>query len=338
MEFKDYKDVYVFIEQRDGQLQDVSLELLGKGREIADKTHSQLVAILLGNKVEDIAKSCIAYGANRVCLVDDPCLDVYLTEQYVQAAYAVIQAKKPNIILIGATSIGRDLAPRLAARLRTGLTADCTKLEVEESGFLYSTRPAFGGNLMATIINPDHRPQMSTVRSGVFKKPVLEPKHPGVIETIKVPFDKSKFKVEVIRITKAQVTKKRIEDAKVLVSGGRGMGKDNFPKLYDLATALGPNATVSGSRAVVDAKIIDQSCQVGQTGKTVRPDIYFAFGISGAIQHVAGMETSNYIIAVNKDRFAPIFSVADLGIVGDATKIVPLLAARIKEKKQQGHK
>ncbi len=337
MDYSMYKNVCIFIEQRDGELQDVSLELLGKGREIADKTHAKLIAILLGYHVKEIAKKCVEFGADVVCLADNECLANYLTEQYTQAASYIINDKKPNIILIGATSIGRDLAPRLSARLSTGLTADCTKLEVEENGSLYMTRPAFGGNLMATIICPDHRPQMSTVRPGVFKKPSADSARDGFIETINVPFDKSKWKVEIVEIKKAVVSKKKIEDAAILVSGGRGMGKANFPKLYDLATAIGPKATVSGSRAVVDAKIIEQASQVGQTGKTVRPDIYFAIGISGAIQHVAGMESSDYIIAINKDKFAPIFSVADLGIVGDASKIVPLLTEKIAELKKKNN-
>lgn len=333
MEFKDYKDVYIFIEQRDGVLADISLELLGKGREIADKTHSKLIAFLLGSNIKGLTNVLVAGGADEVLFVDDACLEHYITEQYVQAAYNIINSKKPNIILIGATSIGRDLAPRLAARLHTGLTADCTKLEVEEDGSLFSTRPAFGGNLMATIISPDNRPQMSTVRPGVFKKLTQDSKRKGKIEEVKVQFDRNKFKVELVEVKKAEVSKKKIEDAKILVSGGRGVGKDNFPTLSVLAETIGPNTTVSGSRAVVDAKIIDQSCQVGQTGKTVHPDVYFALGISGAIQHVAGMEESEYIIAINKDKFAPIFSVADLGIVGDVNKIVPLLIDAIKEAK-----
>lgn len=331
MDYSEYKNVYVFAETRDGAIQDVAFELLGKGREIADKTSSKLCAMLLGYNVKDEAQKLIAGGADEVIVVDDECLKDYVTEQYVQAAYYIISNKKPNIILIGATSTGRDLAPRLSARLHTGLTADCTKLEVTEEGSLFMTRPAFCGNLMATIICPDHRPQMSTVRPGVMQKNKVDPKHKGKVELTQVPFDYSKFAVEVVEVKKETAKIVKIEDAKILVSGGRGVGKDNFGLLEELATTVG--GTVSGSRAVVDAGILEQPRQVGQTGKTVRPDVYFALGISGAIQHIAGMEESEFIVAVNKDKFAPIFKVADVGIVGDVKKIVPLLVEEIKKYK-----
>ncbi len=331
MDYSEYKNVYVFAETRDGAVQSVAYELLGKGREIADKTNSKLCAMLIGYKVKEEAQKLIASGADEVVVVDDECLANYVTEQYVQAAYYIINNKKPNIILIGATSIGRDLAPRLSARLKTGLTADCTKLEVTEDGSLFMTRPAFGGNLMATIICPDHRPQMSTVRPGVMQKNKVDSKRKGTVELVHVPFDYSKFLVEVVKVSKETAKVVKIEDLKILVSGGRGVGKDNFPMLQDLADVVG--GTVSGSRAVVDAGIIEQPRQVGQTGKTVRPNVYFALGISGAIQHIAGMEESEFIVAVNKDKFAPIFKVADVGVVGDVKKMVPLLIEEIKKYK-----
>lgn len=328
-----YKDVYVFAETRDGKVQDIAFELLGKGREIADITSSKLHAILVGYNVSKEAKKLIGYGADEVIVVDDKCLENYLTEQYVQATYHIINERHPNIVLIGATSIGRDLAPRLSARLRTGLTADCTKLEAEASGALFMTRPAFGGNLMATIISPNTRPQMSTVRPGVMQKLHYDESRKGEVTTVKVPFDASKFKVEVVEIKRENKKQVKIEDGKILVSCGRGVGKANLHLLEDLATEL--HATVSGSRAVVDDGIIEQARQVGQTGKTVRPNVYFALGISGAIQHIAGMENSEFIIAINKDKFANIFQIADLGIVGDVKKIVPLLVEEIKKIKAQ---
>ncbi len=331
MNINEYKDVYVFIETRDSLVQNIGLELLGKGREIADITKSKLVAILLGSGVAKQANSLIAYGADVVYVVDNPFLKEYLTEQYSQALYQIIAEKKPNIFLIGATSVGRDLAPRLSSRMYTGLTADCTKLEVTPEGSLFMTRPAFGGNLMATIICPEHRPQMSTVRPGVMKKLAEDKTRKGEVIPFDVKFDESKFKVEVIEVKKDAAKIEKIEEAKMLVSCGRGVGKANFGKLCELAGVL--NATVSGSRAVVDAGWIEQPRQVGQTGKTVRPGVYMALGISGAIQHLAGMEESDFIIAVNKDKTAPIFKVADLGIVCDVSKLFPLLIDEVNKLK-----
>lgn len=333
MNYNEYKNVYVFAETRDGVIQSVAFELLGKGREIADKTSSKLVALLLGHNVTKEAEKLVHAGADEVLVVDHSCLEHYVTEQYVQAAYHIISERKPNIILIGATSTGRDLAPRLSARLHTGLTADCTKLEVSEEGSLFMTRPAFGGNLMATIICPEHRPQMSTVRPGVMQRIPVDCSRKGEIVKVEVPFDTSKFAVEVVKVEKEDKKSVKIEEAKILVSGGRGAGKENFPLLQELADVIG--GTVSGSRAVVDSGIIDHERQVGQTGKTVRPDAYLAFGISGAIQHIAGMEESGFIVAVNKDKFAPIFKIADVGVVGDVKKIVPLLIEEIKKIKAE---
>lgn len=326
-----YKDVYVFVEQRDGVIQPVALELLGKAKDLAAALNEKVVAIFPGYKIASKAQALIEAGADRVIVVDEPELRDYLTEQYSQAVSQVINANKPNIVLFGATTIGRDLAPKLSARLCTGLTADCTKLEIsEETKDLMMTRPAFGGNLMATILSPDTRPQMSTVRPGVMQKADPEPGKQGTVEQFRPEFDSSKFKVRLVENVKVDKGLVDISEAKILVSGGRGVGtQDGFEKLYALADTLG--AEVSSSRAMVDAGVIDHNRQVGQTGKTVRPDVYFACGISGAIQHLAGMEESDLIIAINKDKFAPIFKVSDLGIVGDVHKIIPMLNERLKK-------
>lgn len=325
-----YKNVFVFIEQRDGIIQSVALELLGKAQELAKALNEKVVAIFPGYKISDQAQMLIEFGADEVICIDTPELKNYLTEQYSQAIYQVIDQYHPNIMLFGATTIGRDLAPRLSARVATGLTADCTKLEISEDAELMMTRPAFGGNLMATIMCTDHRPQMSTVRPGVMQKIDREVGRKGNVIQFNPKFDTKKFKVRLIENVKENKGKIDISEAKILVSGGRGVGcKEGFQKLEDLAAVL--HAQVSSSRAMVDAGIIDHDRQVGQTGKTVRPDLYFALGISGAIQHLAGMEESEFIVAINKDKFAPIFGVADLGIVGDVNKVIPLLTERLSK-------
>ena len=324
MDKSNFKDVYVFIEQRDGKVQNVALELLGKARELADALGEKVVAVMPGYKFTDQAELCIAHGADKVLVIDEPELETYVTEPYAQAIYQVIEAKKPAVVLFGATTIGRDLGPRLSARVETGLTADCTGLDINEDRDLMMTRPAFGGNLMATIVCREHRPQMSTVRPGVMRMLAADASRKGEIENFKPNFDRSKFRVKVIETVKEEKTLIDITEANVLVSGGRGVGTEGgFEKLRDLAEVL--EAEVSSSRAMVDAGVMDHARQVGQTGKTVRPDLYIACGISGAIQHLAGMEDSECIIAINKDKFAPIFSVADVGIVGDLHKVLPLL-------------
>lgn len=325
----DYKHVYVFIEQREGKVQPVALELLGKARDLADVLGEKVVAIFPGYQISESANDLIAYGADEVVVIDNPELKDYLTEQYAQTIHQVVEAFRPSILLFGATTIGRDLAPRLSARLETGLTADCTKLEIsEDTKELMMTRPAFGGNLMATIMCTEHRPQMSTVRPGVMQKRDKDASRKGVVIPFEVKFDKTKFNVKILKSVKAKKELVDITEAKILVSGGRGIGcKENFEKLQEFAKVIG--GEVSSSRAMVDAGIMPQNRQVGQTGKTVRPDLYLACGISGAIQHLAGMEESDYIIAINKDKFAPIFQVADFGIVGDANKIIPLLTERL---------
>ena len=330
MDTTQYKDVYVFCEQREGVIQSVALELLGKARELADTLKENVVAILLGKNITDKAQDLIAAGADKVLVVDNDLLKDYLTEPYTQAITQIINEQKPSILMIGATTIGRDLGPRLSARVSTGLTADCTKLEIGEERELLMTRPAFGGNLMATIVCKDNRPQMSTVRPGVMKKMAADANRKGEIIEYKINFNEEKIsRVRLLKTVKEDKGMVDISEAKILVSGGRGVGtQEGFNKLEELAEVL--NAQVSASRACVDAGIIDHSRQVGQTGKTVRPDLYIACGISGAIQHLAGMEESEFIVAINKDKFAPIFNVADVGIVGDVNKIIPMLTERLK--------
>ncbi|MDR0368929.1 MAG: electron transfer flavoprotein subunit alpha/FixB family protein [Bacteroidales bacterium] len=328
MDKSQYKNIFVFVEQRENIVQPVALELLGKASELAKSLQEKVVAVFAGENNTSQAQMLIEYGADEVICMDSPQLKDYITEPYAQAVYQVIEQYKPSIMLFGATTTGRDLAPRLSARLETGLTADCTKLEISEEKEFLMTRPAFGGNLMATITCTEHRPQMSTVRPGVMQKLDRNPNRKGEIIVFNAHFDNSKSKVRLVENVKVQKNKIDITEAKILISGGRGVGsKGGFEQLQKLADVL--NAEVSASRAMVDAGVIAHDRQVGQTGKTVRPDLYIAAGISGAIQHLAGMEESDFIIAVNKDKHAPIFGVADLGIVGDLNKIVPLLAERL---------
>ena len=312
------KNIWVFCEQRDGELQNVALELLGVAHELAEKTGEKVGAILLGHKIKNKAADLIAHGADEVHVVDDERLGMFVTEPYTQAITQLAREYTPSVILFGATSIGRDLAPRLSARLKTGLTADCTKLEMDEEGNLYMTRPAFGGNLFATIICPDHRPQMSTVRPGVMKKLERDDSRTGEVIEETIAWDESKFVVTVLEEVAECQTCGQIENAKLLVSCGRGV-KDVAPA-RELALKLG--GSVASSRALVDIGVMEHACQVGQTGKTVRPQAYLAFGISGAIQHLAGMEESEFIVAINTDKNAPIFKVANLGIVADAAAVL----------------
>ncbi len=336
MDKEQYKGIQVFAEQREGVIQNVAFELIGKARELADSIGEKVTAVLCGHNVSGLSQELIAAGADRVFVVDDEILKDYLTEPYTQAVTYILSTYKPEIFLLGATTIGRDLGPRISARMRTGLTADCTSLEIAEDRNLMMTRPAFGGNLMATIVCKDHRPQMSTVRPGVMRRKASDPARTGEVVAVSVPFDKSKSRVRLIRKEREEKNMIDITEAHVLVSGGRGVGsQDGFGKLSSLAETM--HAEVSSSRAMVDAGLIGHERQVGQTGKTVRPDIYFAIGISGAIQHLAGMEESDYIIAINKDKFAPIFQVADLGVVGDLHKVVPILTEKLRlELKKNG--
>ena len=284
----------------------------------------------MGSNIADAANDLAKAGADKVIYVDDAMLAEYVTEPYAKALTAVIKANDPEIVIFGASSIGRDLAPRVSARIHTGLTADCTKLEInEETKLLEMTRPAFGGNIMATILCADHRPQMATVRPGVMQA-LASCDKVGVVEKFDVEFTAADMNVEICEIVKTEKKSVDITEAKILVSGGRGLGSaEGFGQLKDLAAALG--GEVSASRAAVDNGWIDKDRQVGQTGKTVRPDLYVACGISGAIQHAAGMEESEFIVAINKEESAPIFSICDLGIVGDLNKIVPKLTEALKK-------
>lgn len=331
MNIGEHKGVWVFAEQRDGKLQKVSLELLGKGREIADKLGVKLTAVLLGNKVEKMITELEGHGADQVLAAQNPLLGHYTTDAYTKVICDLALERKPEIIFIGATFVGRDLGPRVAARLSTGLTADCTALDIEEdTHHLLMTRPAFGGNLMATIICSDHRPQMSTVRPGVFEKLPFDANRKVEIEVVSPHLTEEHIRTKVKEVVKVTKEVADISEARILVSGGRGVGsKENFTLLEALAEAIG--GVIAASRAAVDNGWVDKALQVGQTGKTVRPNVYIACGISGAIQHLAGMQDSDYIIAINKDKDAPIMKAADLAIVGDFTKIIPEMIAQIEE-------
>ena len=331
MNLSDFKGIWIFAEQREGKLQKVALELIGQGKELSKKLGVELTAVLLGYDIDDIPRQLISYGADKVLYVNNPLLKDYNTDGYTKVIYDLIQERKPEILLVGATYIGRDLAPRISSRLGTGLTADCTGLDIDNNTRnLLMTRPAFGGNLMATIICDSNRPQMSTVRPGVFQKLEKDANRDGSIENIKVNLKESDIKIKIKEIVKLAKEIEDISEAKILVSGGRGLGSpEGFKLLRELADLMG--GAISGSRAVVDSGWIDKAYQVGQTGKTVRPNLYIACGISGAIQHLAGMQDSDYIIAINKDESAPIMQVADLSIVGDYKKILPSMIDEIKK-------
>ena len=342
MGLEEYKGVYVFAQQVDNELSGIAFELLGKAKELAADLSTDVTAALIGSGVKGLADQLAEYGADKVIVVDDPELKEYRTEPYAHALASVINEYKPEIVLVGATAIGRDLGPRVSARVATGLTADCTVLEIgdfpinpvpnqeQKHNQLLMTRPAFGGNTIATIACPDNRPQMATVRPGVMQK--IDPIAGAKAEVIEYNpgFTPNNKYVEILDVVKELSDTVDIMDAKILVSGGRGVGSaENFKILQDLADVIG--GTVSCSRAVVDNGWLPKELQVGQTGKTVRPNVYFAIGISGAIQHTAGMEESDIIVAINKDETAPIFDVADYGIVGDLNKIVPKLTEELKK-------
>ncbi len=333
MNLADYNGVCVFAEQREGVMQKVSLEILGEGRKLADKLGTKLIALVLGHEIQGLGKILGEHGADEVLVVDNPLLKDYTTDGYTTAICEVLNNIKPGIFFIGATFIGRDLGPRVAARLSTGLTADCTSLDVDvETGDLLATRPAFGGNLMATIACPDHRPQMATVRPGVFSK--LPANNNGyTVSTIQVNLKDSDIRTKIVKVVKENKDIKDISEARVLVAGGRGVGsKENFDMLKALADEFG--GSIAASRAAIEKGWVDKDYQVGQTGKTVRPNIYIACGISGAIQHVAGMQDSDLIIAINKDESAPIMKVADYAIVGEVSKVVPELISQLKNIKE----
>jgi len=327
----EYSGVWVWVEQYNHQAGSISWEMMGEGRKLADRRETTLSACVLGYQAEPIARQAIAYGADRVFLVDDPTLEVYRTDPYARILVELVKKYKPEIFLLGASTRGRDLAGAVATYIYTGLTADCTGLEIEEgTNLLLQIRPAFGGNIMATIKCPDNRPQMATVRHHVFEMPVPDESREGQIirETPVLPEDRIASKVLDLIVEKNEVN---LADAKIIVSGGRGLkGPEGFTILHELADVLG--GAVGASRAAVDAGWISYAHQVGQTGRTVRPDLYIACGISDAIQHQAGMRTSKVIVAINKDPEAPIFQIADYGIVGDLFTVVPALTRALKRR------
>jgi electron transfer flavoprotein alpha subunit/NAD-dependent dihydropyrimidine dehydrogenase PreA subunit len=327
----EYSGVWVWVEQFQGQAGDIALEMLGQGRRLADLRRASLTACVLGHNVEHIAKEAVSFGADRVFWADDPTLVVYRTAPYAAILIDLVRRYKPEIFLLGASSRGRDLAGSVASDLYTGLTADCTGLDIDrEKGILIQTRPAFGGNILAMIVCPDHRPQMATVRHRVFEMPVADNRRQGEIITITPALTEEQISTHVTDFIQ-EIDKVNLADARIIVSGGRGIGgPEGFEVLRELASALG--GALGSSRSAVDAGWISYAHQVGQTGRTVRPDLYIACGISGAIQHQAGMKTSKVIIAINKDDKAPIFSIANYGIVGDLFQIVPALTRELKKK------
>ncbi len=349
--FADYKNIWVYAEQRDGKLMNVALELIGEGHRLSRdiSADTKVCAVLVGNNIEHLAKECFEYGADQVYLLEDPLLAQYTTDGYTKVITDAINIYKPEIVMYGATHVGRDLAPRVAARVDTGLTADCTHLDVKVSKYidyanenttlntatlkaddpdtgLKMTRPAFGGNLMATIICPRTRPQMSTVRPGVMSKLEPTPNATGEIIKVDVNLAESDIRIKVLEVVKSAKELVSLTDAEIICSGGRGLGDaSGFDLMKKFADKVG--GVVGSSRAAVDAGWIDHSHQVGQTGTTVKPKIYFACGISGAIQHLAGMQSSDIIVAINKDADAPIMEIADYAICGDLYKVIPEIMA-----------
>ena len=329
-----YKDVWVYIEHADGQARNVGFELLGEGRKLADSMGQKLAGVIVGDQVEQLVKAVFANGADKVYLVEGKEFAKYTTDAYTAVFTDLITDYKPSVILMGATINGRDLGPRIACRVGTGLTADCTDLGIDEqTGLVAWTRPAFGGNIMATILCPEHRPQMGTVRPNVFKRPQPDFERTGEVIRISGTVKPETIRTKVIEAVQVCTGSCNLEESEIIVSGGRGMGKpENFVLIEELAAVLG--GAVGASRAVIDAGWKPHPHQVGQTGKTVGPKVYIACGISGAIQHVAGMSSSDTIIAINKDADAPIFKVADYGIVGDVMEVLPALIEEFKKAKQ----
>ncbi len=326
-----FKDVWVFIEQHDGAIQSISYELLGEGRKLADALQMQLCAVFLGSNISGKTSELTSRGADKVYIVDRPELAYYQDESYAAVLIDLVNRHKPNVILCGASTIGRSLVSRVAVKVKAGLTADCTALAIDPAtGNLLQTRPAFGGNIMATIITPNNRPQMATVRHKVMKEATVDPSRTGTVIAEVVADALLQGKARRIRFEAEHETTMNIAEANIIVSGGRGMQTpENFMMLRELAEVLG--AGVGASRAAVDSNWIPYSHQVGQTGKTVCPKIYIAVGISGQIQHLAGMQSSDIIVAINKDPDAPIFKVATYGIVGDLFTIVPKLTEEFRK-------
>ena len=326
-----FKNVWIFAEQKRGEIAPVVFELLGKGKELVQQRESELIAVLFGHDIKNLCQELIAYGADKVIYVDDPKLKDFLDVPYTKAMTELANKYKPEIILSGASVLGRSFIPRVAVELQTGLTADCTGLEIDtDTGGLMQTRPAFGGNILATIVTPNHLPQMATVRHKVMDPLEKDESRTGEIIKEEIDFSNLNDNTKYLGFTKDETQMVNLTEANVVVSGGRGLkNQENFVLLKELAKALGGG--VGASRAAVDAEWITYPHQVGQTGKTIKPTIYIAVGISGAIQHLAGMQSADYIIAINKDPDAPIFKVADLGLVGDLFEILPLLNKKLRQ-------
>ncbi len=333
---KEYRGVWVFVEQTGGEPAGVSWELLGVGADLARARGEELCAVVIGDKVEHLCHDSFAYGASKAYVIDAPLFHYYRTEPYYRAICYLVRKYRPEIMLIGATGLGRDLAGAVATELQTGLTADCTGLSIDDRGYLLQTRPAFGGNIMATILTERTRPQMATVRPHVMPPPAKDPSRKGEIVREMVPFQEADIAVKVLEvIDERKAGEVDVAAADIIVSGGRGMrAKENFALLQELADELG--GVVGSSRGAVEAGWMPAERQVGQTGKTVRPKLYIACGISGAIQHLVGMQDSDIIVAINSDKSAPIFEVATYGIVGDVLKVVPSLTKRVRELRAQG--
>lgn len=325
IDISEYHDVWVFAEQRDNKLMPVVIELLGEAKRLANLIGCNVAAVLCGHHIEPLVNELLGYGLDKVYFADAPELKNYTTDAYTKVIYQAVMDYKPEIFLMGATHIGRDLGPSIAVKCGTGLTADCTKLEIDSiDKKLLQTRPAFGGNLMATIICENHRPQMATVRPGIMEKAEYVSNAKGEKIELKAEFNEGELREKVLRIVKSMKETVSLTDAKIVVSGGRGLGNsEGFKLIQELADRLG--GVVGASRAAVDSGWISHSHQVGQTGTTVKPDIYIACGISGAIQHMAGMQESKCIIAINKNENASIFEIADYGIVGDLYKVIPAI-------------
>ncbi|EOE7232235.1 TPA: electron transfer flavoprotein subunit alpha/FixB family protein [Clostridioides difficile] len=319
----DYNGVWVIGEQREGKINPVTIELIGEGRKLADQLGKELAVVIAGYEVEKEVKELLHYSVDKVYYINDPLLKDFTTDGYAISIANLIERKKPEVVLVGATSIGRDIAPRIAGKVGTGLTADCTKLKIDSTdNKLLQTRPAFGGNLMATIVCPKNRPQMSTVRPGVMAKAVRNESETGILEVVTPELTEKMIRTRLVEILPQEKKSVNLTDARIIVSGGRGLKRaEGFELIKELADKLG--AEIGASRAAVDSGWIEHSHQVGQTGTTVRPELYIACGISGAIQHLAGMSDSKYIVAINKDAKAPIFSICDYGIVGDLYEIIP---------------
>jgi electron transfer flavoprotein alpha subunit len=329
-EVANWKGIWVFAEQREGKIQNVAFEILTEAQKLAADLNCEVAAVLCGEAgIEKQAATLFEYGAAKVYLIEHPELKNYRTAPYTRAITQLVEKYKPEIFLIGATTVGRDLAARMAVRINCGLTADCTGLAIE-GGILRQTRPAFGGNIMATIISPNHRPQMATVRPKVFRKLKTQNSKPKNVVKFESVINQEDLVVKILNIIKDESVKVNLQEAEIIVSGGRGIGDPkNFAMIEELASVLG--GAVGASRATVDAGWISAHHQVGQTGKTVSPKLYIACGIAGKIQHLVGMQSSDTIVAINRDPDAPIFKVATYGIVGDCLEVVPLLTKKIKE-------